>query len=284
MPQLQAGKSLDGLEPADDRLDIAGDVETAGLPGAHGQEDMGIALSLQVRHGGCFGIESDVHAQLVEHGGILVHGLVGDAEGRDHLADDAAQLILLLKEGDGHALPRQEVRCGHAGGAAADDGHLHTSLGGGGRQGGQHRVIAPLGGHQLGVANLHGALVEVSRALVHAVVGADGAGDKGQGVLLQNHPQSSLVFALTAELDILGDILTNGAAALAGRRIAVKERHLFIELSPGQGLDGLPVEGIPAGFQRKRRESHGIHLGKGLEGELFQLLPDLLEALIAAGL
>ena len=284
MPQLQAGKSLDGLEPADDRLDVARNVETAGLPSAHGQEDMGIALGFELGHSGRHGIQSDVHAQLVEHGSVLVHGLVGDAEGRDHLADDAAQLILLLKEGDGHALPRQEVRRCHAGGAAADDGHLDPSLGGGGHQGGQHRVIASLRRHQLGVANLHGALVEVSRALVHAVVGADGAGDKGQGVLLQNHPQGSLVFALTAELNILGDVLADGAAALAGRRIAVKERHLFIELPPGQGLDGLPVEGIPASFQRKRRESHGIHLGEGLEGELLQLLPDLLEALIAAGL
>ena len=284
MAQLQAGEALDGLEPTDDRLDVAGDVETAGLPSADGQQNMGVALGLQIRHGGGFGIEADVHAQLVEHGGVLVHGLIRDPEGGDHLPDDAAQLGFLLEEGDCHALPGQQMGRGHTGGTAADDGDLDPGLGSGGRQGGQHGVIAPFGGHQLGGANLHGPLVEIPGTLVHAVVGADGAGDKGQGVLLQNHPQGGLVLALTAELDILGDILSDGAAALAGGRVAVEERDLLIELPPGQRLDGLPVQGIAAGLQCQGREGHGVHLGEGLEGQLLQLLADLLEPLVAAGL
>ncbi len=91
-----------------------------------------------------------------------------------------------LKEGHGDAGAAQEVGRGHAGGAAADDGHLPArGTGAAGRRSGQEGLIALFGRHQLGGPDVYRLVVEVAHALVHAVVGADGAGDEGQGVRLR---------------------------------------------------------------------------------------------------
>ena len=65
------------------------------------------------------------------------------------------------------------------------------------------------------------------------MVGADSSGDEGQGVLLQNDLQRLGISALAAELDILGDVLADGAPALAGGGEAVEEGDLLIEFPPG---------------------------------------------------
>ena len=149
----------------------------------------------------------------------FVDGVVGDAPGGDHLTDHAAQAVCPLKDGDGDAGPAHKVGGGHAGGAAADDGHLGVGIRRGGSLDlGHVSVIARFGGHQLGGADVHRLVVEVAGALGHAVVGADGAGDEGQGVLLSNEAQGGGVLALAAQLNILGNVLMDGAAALAGRR------------------------------------------------------------------
>ena len=59
-------------------------------------------------------------------------------------------------------------------------------------------------------------------------MGADGAGDKGQGVLLGNEPQGILKTLLTAQLNVFRNILLNGTAAFAGRGEAVQQGNLFI--------------------------------------------------------
>ena len=46
MAQRHFLAGLHVLEPADDGHHIAGDVQLAGLPGAHGEEDVGVALAL----------------------------------------------------------------------------------------------------------------------------------------------------------------------------------------------------------------------------------------------
>ncbi|MPM94435.1 hypothetical protein SDC9_141581 [bioreactor metagenome] len=115
-------------------------------------------------------------------------------------------------------------------------------------------------------------------------MGADGAGDKGQGVFLHNQPQCVPIPALMAQLDILRNILPDGTAALAGGGEAAQQRHLFIQLPPGQGLDRLDVVFIPPRLQRQRLDALHIHGDKRLVTKLFQLLGNLLETLIAAGL
>ena len=115
-------------------------------------------------------------------------------------------------------------------------------------------------------------------------MGADGAGGEGEGVLLRDEGQGLGVFALTAQLDILRNILPDGAAALAGSGEAVHQRHLFQQFPPGQGLDVLQMVLIPPGGQGQCVDAQYIHTAEGGEVQLVQNFADLGEALIAAGL
>ena len=65
------------------------------FPGAYGEEDMGIALGLELCNGGGRGIQADLHAHLLHQRHVVVDGVVRDAEGGDHLAHDAAQRVLV---------------------------------------------------------------------------------------------------------------------------------------------------------------------------------------------
>ena len=285
MPQGHVLSGLQILQPADDGHHVAGDVQPPGLPRAHGEEDMGVPLRFQLGNRGGGGVQLDLRAHLGDQGRVLVDGFVGNAEAGDHLPDNAAQLIGFFKDGDGDARPAHEVGRRHAGGAAADDGHLLAAVGGGG---GLHLgkifVIAPLRGHQLGGPDLDGIIVIGPGALGLAAVGADGARDEGQGVLLADEPQGGGVFALPAQLNVLGNVLADGAAALAGGGEAVQQGHFLIELPPGQRLHGLDVVFVGPGRQGQGLDARHVHAGEGLELQGVQLVADLDEALVAAGL
>ena len=246
---------------------------------------MGVPLGLQRLHGGGGGVQPQVHAQLLQEGRVPVNGLSADAEIGDHPTDHTPQGVRLLKEGDGHPSPGAEEGRRHAGGAAADDGRPpvvpHRRRG---AQLCQDLLISPLRCRQLPVPDLDRPVIEVPGALVHAAVGTDSAGDEGQGVLFQNDLQSLGVPALAAELHVLRDVLTNGAAALAGGGEAVHEGNPLRQLPPGQGLDRLHVEGVPPGRQGQGLHPLCVHPGEGGEGQGLQLLRDLGEPLIAAGL
>ena len=155
------------------------------------------------------------------------------------MADDAAQGLSALKDGDVDSLPGQEKGGGQAGRSAAHHGHPLAGDRGFGVQPGQQGVIAAPGGLQLHVPDVDRLLVVIAHALVRAVVGADGAGDEGQGVALEDDFQGLFVFARPGGHQIGGDILLNGAAAPAGGFEAVDEGHLPAVLPVGQGLDGL---------------------------------------------
>lgn len=81
---------------------------------------------------------------------------------------------------------------------------------------GQQGVIAPLGGGELLVTDMYALLIGAPHALVRAVVGADGAGDKGQGIALKDNLQGLLIFALPHQRQVGGDVLVDGAALPAG--------------------------------------------------------------------
>ena len=50
------------------------------------------ALGLQLRNRGGLGVQLHLHAHLEHQGHVVVDGVIADAEGGDHLPDDAAQL------------------------------------------------------------------------------------------------------------------------------------------------------------------------------------------------
>ena len=246
---------------------------------------MGVAHGLQFADGGGGGVQLYLGAEELHESDILFHGLLADAEAGDHQPGHAAQLVALFKDSDRDTGSAQEVGCGDAGGAAADDGGL-PAVGDRLRlfQGGHQSLVALLRRDQLGSPDLNGIVVVVPGALGLAAVGADGAGGEGQGVFLRDQGQGLGVLFLAAQLDILGNILPDGAATLAGGGKAVHQRHLFQHFPPGQGLDVLQVVLIPPGGQGQCVDTQYIHAAEGGEVQLVQNFADLGEALVAAGL
>ena len=285
MAQRDILSGLQVTEPLDHRYNIAGNVQLTGLARAYGEEDVGVAHGLQFADGGSGGVQLYLSAVERHEGDVLFDGLLADTEAGDHQPGHAAQLVALLKNGDGDTGPAQEVGRGDAGGTAADDGGL-AAVGDRLRlfQRGHQVIIALLRRDQFGSPDLNGIVIVIPGALGLAAVGADGAGGEGQGVLLSDEGQRLSVLFLAAQLNILGNILPDGAAALAGSGEAVHQRHLFQQFPPGQGLDVLQVVLIPPGGQGQCVDAQYIHTAEGGEVQLVQNLTDLGEALVAAGL
>ena len=275
---------LHALHPLDDTGNGALDIEATGLPCANGEEDVGVAHSLQLSHRGCGCAALHFHALLFHEGDVLLNGLLGNAERGDHMAGHAAEGGLTLEDGGLHAAAGQEVGRSHTGGAAADDGGLLPCHLLGGLHGGHHCLEALLRSHQLGIADMDGLVIEVAGALILAAVGADGAGNEGQGVLLGNELQGRAVQSLTHQLDVLGNILCDGAAALTGSGEAIQPRHLLLALPLGDGLDGLDMVIVGVGGGTQLADGLGVRAAEGLVGHLLHLLHHLIQAIVAAGL
>ena len=285
-PQVQGGRV--GLGLLQERQDAARlaviQPGRARLPGSGGEDDVGEALGLQLAGGLYVHTQHKFGPHGPAQGHVPVDGLVRDAEGGDDVADDAAQGLPALKDGDVDSLPGQEEGGGQAGGSAAHHGHPLAGDRGLGAQPGQQGVIAAPGGLELHVPDADRLLVVIAHALVRAVVGADGAGDEGQGVALEDDLQGPFVVARPGGHQIGRDILLNGAAAPAGGFEAVDEGHLPAVLPVGQGLDGLAAGGPGAGRLRQGGHLGGIHAGEGGTAAVHQLPADLAQALVAAGL
>ena len=254
------------------------------FPGAHRNDDIGVALLGQFLDAVNFGAGDELRAVGLAQRHVFVDGFGADAEFGDHMPDDAAQRVAALKHRHIHTGAGQEHRRGQAGGAAADDGNLFAGLGGSRFQGGQHRVKRAGGGGELGGADAHRALVVVAHALVGAVVGAEGAGDEGQGVALQNDVQRVLQTALFDGPQIAGNVLPDGAAATAGGLVAVDERHGPAVLAARQRLDGLAVAGLAGHGLVQRFDGGHVHARKGGGAAVHEDAADLAEPVIAAGL
>ena len=237
----QAGLDLlfHALHPLNDALHVAFNVELAGLPRAGGHQDVRVAHLLELFDGRSRLAELDLDAVALHERDVLVDGLVADAEGGDDVARHAAELALALEDRGGNALAAKEVRRGDTGRAAADDGNLLVVNGLWHTERCHERTVALFRGEQLCLANVDGFLIEVARALALAAVRADGAGDKRQGVFLGDELERGGIEALAAELKIFGNVLLDGAAALAGSLEAVEKGDLLFALAGGQGLDGL---------------------------------------------
>ena len=200
------------------------------------------------------------------------------------MAGHAAQTALPLKDRRLDTGSAAEVGGSDAGGAAADDGdalalHALRRL-----DGGHQGVVALLCRQQLGIPDADGLVIEIAAALGLAAVGADGAGDERQGVLLGDELQRRAVQALIAQLHILRNVLRDGAAALAGCGEAVDPRHLLLALTAGQGLDGLDVVNIGVAGAAHIADSLRIRTGKGPIRHGLHLLHHLVQTVVAAGL
>ena len=282
----QAGLDLlfHALHPLDDALHVAFNVELAGLPRAGGHQDVRVAHLLELFDGRSRLAELDLDAVALHERDVLVDGPVADAEGGDDVARHAAELALALEDRGGNTLAAKEVRRGDTGRAAADDGNLfifdrlrHT-------EGGHQGVVALFRGKKLRLADVDGFLIEVARALALAAVRADGAGDKRQGVLLGDELQCWAVEPLAAELKVFGNVLLDGAAALAGRGKAVEQRHLFIFFARGERLDCLEVVEVVQRGGGKVGDRGGVVAGKCAVGHILDLFDHLVQAVVAAGL
>ena len=137
---------------------------------------------------------------------------------------------------------------------------------------------------KLCAAYIHGTLVVVAHTLIHAVMGAYGTGDKGQGVLCGYNLQCLKEQALAAQLYVFGYILTEGAAALAGGPEAVYQRKLLAHLPVRRFLYGLNIVEIGGRLRGEPGHSLVVHAGEGLELAPVKQLAQLHHASVSAGL
>ena len=272
------------LHPADDALDVSGNVEPAGLPCAGGNQNMGVALLLERFDRRSRRAAANLNAVFFHQRNVLVDGLVGDAERRNDVARHTAEFFLTLKDGRLDTGSAEEVGRRNTGRAAADDGGFFALQTCRTADGSHQRAVALFSGDQLGSTDLDGFFVEIARAAVLAAVCADGAGDERQRVLLSDELQCRAVKTLAAELDILGDVLMDGAAALARRSEAVDEGHGLRALARGDGLDGLEMMHVGVRRGAHLRNGSRVGAGEGAVGKRLDLFDHLRKAVVSAGL
>ena len=282
--QTRLDLALHFLHPADDACDIAFNAQLASLPSADCEQDVGITHALELVNGGGRSAQLDFDAVLHHQSDVLVDGFVRDTECGDDVTRHAAQLVLTLKDRGRDTGAAQEVSGCNTGRAAADDGDFLASDGSGLADGGHQRVVALLGGFQLRVTDLDRFFIEIPGALVLAAMCADGAGDERQRVLFRDELQGRTIQALAAQLDVFGDVLLDGAAALTGSRETVDQGNLLVGLALRHRLDGLGVMPVGVAGGAQIRDGSSVGAGKCLEGHAFDLFAHLDEAVVSAGL
>ena len=272
------------LHPADDTDHIALDVQPTGLPGADGEENVGVAHGFQLCNGGSGCAQLDLDVVFLHQGNVLVDGFIGNTEGGDNVTGHATEGIFTLKDGGLHTGTTQEVGRGDTRRATADNGDLLARNLFRGFDRGHQSAVALLGGKKLGVTDPDGLVVEVAGALALAAVGADGAGDKGQGVLLGDELQRRGVQALSAQLHILGNVLSDGAATLTRGDKAVHPGHTVLIFASGQGLDGLEMVEVGVAADAERLNGGGVGAVESGKGHILHLFAHLAQSVVAAGL
>ena len=133
---------------------------------------------------------------------IIVDGVVAYTEAGDHIAYYSAQSLALFKYGGLKAMLLGVVGSGKSCGAAAYNCDLLTLAAHLGYS--QQLLERSLCRLKLCAADIHGTLVVVAHTLIHAVMGAYGTGDKGQGVLCGYNLQCLKEQALAAQLYVFG--------------------------------------------------------------------------------
>ena len=200
------------------------------------------------------------------------------------MTDDAAQLVGTLEDGDVNASAGQEGSSSQTSGATADDSDLLASHGSSGLQGSQNFLECAGSSGQLSLTDLDVLVVVVTHALVATVVGANGTGDEGQSVTLQDDVQSISQAAFANSGQVSGDVLLNGAAVTAGSIEAVNQGNLLAGVTDGQGLDGLLVQSVGSNAVVQSLNSSDVQAVPALVTAVAQSLVDLSHTLVSAGL
>ena len=86
------------LHPADDALDVAGDVELASLPGAGGNQNVGVAELFEVLDRRRRSAALDLDTVVLHQSDVLVNCFVGDTECGNDIARHAAELFFAFKD------------------------------------------------------------------------------------------------------------------------------------------------------------------------------------------
>ena len=272
------------LHPADDTDHVALNVQPAGFPCTDGKENVGIAHGFQLRNGGSGRAQLDLNIVLLHQGDVLVDGFIGDAEGGDDVTGHTTEGVFAFKDGGLHTGTAKEIGGSDTRRAAADNGNLLAGNLFRDLDGGHQSAVALLGGKELGVTDPDRLVVEVAGALALAAVGADGARDEGQGVLLGDELQSRGVQTLSAQLHILGNVLGNGAAALTRGDKAVHPGHTVLILAHGQRLDGLEMVEVGVAADAECLNGGGVGAMESGKGHILHLFAHLAQTVVAAGL
>ena len=181
--QVDAGQVLIGGVHALEGL--ARDAHEARQARAAGDED-GLKVHLQqLINGQCLanhGVEHDVHAQAFQGFHFGHHDVLGQAELRDAVAQDAAGQVQGFKHGDRITHARQLARGGQPAGARAHHRHLmpvglrrRRQLAGAGAVPVRSIALQPADGHALPLEGAHTALLALAFLRAHAPA------DCGQG-------------------------------------------------------------------------------------------------------
>ena len=246
--QVDAGQEFVGRHDAEQML--ARHVHEARQAGAGADENLPEAVGLEILDGRRLAddeIGDEAAAEQPDLGDDVVDQRVRQAELRDAVAQDAAELVEGLEDRDRIALGREQIGVDEARGAGADHGDRRlVGLGPGtdialpspGRAARVPELLA-LGQEPFELADLDRPPGERADALALQFLRADAAGDVGQGVEAFDELERLLELARPQELQHLRDMDLDRAAALG---LLARPRHAelarpVLALLVAQGLE-----------------------------------------------
>ena len=224
----------------------------------------------------------DLDAECTQKVDIFLNFFLGDSEFRDHIARYAAELLILLENSDFRAFPRKEIRCCHTAGAAADHSRPDSAR----LLGFQLRKCLVNAGAcdcQLGVANIHLGLIEVSCTCILARVRAEAARHERESVRVEHYLHCGVKITLLRVCHVGRNILVDRAVCGARSKEAVKQRDLLIRLSVRKRLCGFYMVDICHSRLSQRIQFLNIDSCERFH-DTRKLLRHLRKSLIAAGL
>ena len=221
------------------------DAQAVGPPDARADEHGAVAVPKQVVHAQRAAdgrIGADAHAQFQQALLITVQDALGQAEGGNAVAQDAADAVVGFENGHGIAALGQNDGNGQSGRARADDGGGQAILGRPGRMvGGQEA----LGDIVLDAADVHGTAFFAQNAMSLALffMVADQGTDNGEGIVVKKHLPGFVDIPVQKLLDHYRNIGVDGAARAAERLFAVQAAPGFVDDMQRHGFSLYEVPG-----------------------------------------
>jgi hypothetical protein len=222
---------MDALELA------AGDLEIARVLGAAGEKD-GVEIAPQVGDGD---VHADVGVDLELHsfGAHLLEAAVDEVllhlEVRDAVAEEAADAVALLEDGDGVAGAGELLGSGEPGGSGADDGDAFAGADGRRLGADVALVEGAVGDRLLDELDGDGRLIDAEDARGLARRRTDAAREFGEIVGRVELADGLAPLAVEDEVVPIGDQVGERAAGMA-------EGHAAIHAAGALGLDALDGE------------------------------------------